>query len=219
MSSAIFWTPLESHETLLVLRPGLLYLATAQPGELGTAHDMLHSGSDPERVLPKSRLRIRQGQLQQVRHQRNSEYLKLLYVDDKQKSCTAECTVGSCQRAAEAARAIAAALDLSRTPHEETASIAEITVGPAAVAIGLLVMLGGMYLLAAGIIRDAPDAVRGPEVLPRVGRAAAIGDLTKWLGPNGVLALIGVVLLTTFVYWFYRFVDRPAVDVYGIGVR
>jgi hypothetical protein len=43
--------------------------------------------------------------------------------------------------------------------------------------------------------------------------------LTEALGPNGLLALIGLVVLTTVVCWFYRFVDRPAVDVYGIGIR
>jgi hypothetical protein len=215
---SIFWTQDGSHDTLVVVASGSLYVAMTEHGELSLAHDMLRSGREPERVLPKSRLRILQGQLQQVRHQRNDQYLKLCFVDDEQKSRSWECSIGSRQRAAEAARTIATAMGLSEIPREETASVAEITLVPAIAAAMPLAMLGGMYLVATGVICDAPDAPQNVEA-PWLGKGAFLAKMTERLGPNGVLALIGGVLLTTFSYWFFRFVNRPAVDVYRPGVR
>lgn len=211
MGDSLGWlTPGDPIDTLLAVGQRSLYIATAKPGELDTAHDMVRTGSDPDRVLPNSRLRIKQEQLRQVRHQRDTEWLKFQYVDDLQKTRTKACTVGDCARAAEVAREIAVAMNLSTVPREEMAGFVDITSGPAIMAGIPLVMLGIMYFAAINMDPKQAQA-------PRFGRAAALRAITVFLGPQGVLAVMLLIVLAVVGFCSYRFVQRPVVDVYSAG--
>jgi hypothetical protein len=72
-------------------------------------------------------------------------------------------------------------------------------------------LLGLTY---ADLMWGNPNAHAGREKVI----AKAFRALGAYLGPNGVLLLMAAILLAAAGFWYHRFVDRPAVDVYTAAI-
>jgi hypothetical protein len=185
-----------------------IFLAVAPKGELFNAQDMVRSGSDPKRVLPREYAEFKREELVEIRHQRDSKGIRIRYVEGE-KPRNYDYYFEDAKSAAEAVRAIAKAMKLSTEPREEMATVAAITRGPLIAAVIPLFLLGLTYVDA---VRGNPNAQANRVKVRLV--EAAFRALGAFLGPNGVLLLMAAILLAAFAYWYRRFVHRPVVDVY-----
>jgi hypothetical protein len=172
-------------DTILAIGKDAIFTAIAGKGDLFNAQDMVRTGSDPKRVLPREYSEYPRETLLEVRHQRGLPSIRILYRDGK-KQRKMHHVFDNSKSAAEAAQAIAKAMKLSTEPREETATIAEITWGP---------------LVAVAV----PLAVWGAILRP----------IRRILGPSPAFLIIAVLLLSALGYWCYLFVNRPVVDVYA----
>lgn len=172
-------------DTILAIGKDSIFTAVAGTGELFNAQDMVRSGSDPKRVLPRGYKEFQRDKLVEIRHQRDSRSIRILYRDGEQRRKLHHVFYDA-KNAAEAAQVIAKAMNLSTEPREETATIAAITWGPLVAAAVPLLILGRM-----------------------------LRPIRVVLGPIAVLLLVAVVLLSAIGYWCHRFVHRPVVDVYS----
>jgi hypothetical protein len=209
MREPLAWvTENNKSDTILAIGKDSIFLAVAPKGELFNAQDMVRSGSDPKRVLPREYAEFQQEELLEIRHQRDSKAIRIRYVDGE-KPRNYDYYFEDAKNAAEAVQAIAKVMKLSTEPREEMATVAAITRGPLIAAAIPLFLLG---LTFADLVWGNPNAHANPRKVKLI--EVVFRGLGNLLGPNGVLLLMAAILLAAFAYWYHRFVQRPVVDVY-----
>ena len=213
MAQARLWAAnSDSIHFLLALVRGCLYLVCQNRRDHEKSCSALLAGVDPETALPANRERIGPGQLMAVRPQQNGPTLEFRYIDDKQKE-RYTCLMLDPASVADAAQTICQAMGLPTTPRQEQATVGEITRGPVWTAAVPLLMLSIFFVLTLTTDMDAPLDSR------QTGKAKFWHAISRALGPWGLLAVMGGVVLLAFGYWLYRYVNRPIVHVYRTEAR
>ena len=191
--------------SVLAVGDGVAYVAHDDGDKLNPAHDAILGGADPATAMPADAVRIERGRLREVRHDRGSDSIEIVYGTDGGGS-TYQVFAPAEGESGDAVGAVVRAMGLGPTPRSRPATVVEASIGPAVLtAIPAIVLAVGLGLAA---IVDPDDGTT------RLGRAGLIKRIVGLLGTTGFAVLLALTLVIGGAYWAYCILNRPTIDVY-----